>query len=85
MQIFNATNVNKIFSSYQTCQLVTNHRRFRDHMCPHHQGSSRPEILLILVGVEALDRRLDPVAVHAIHCSLTTRDTGHETIHICET
>jgi hypothetical protein len=28
---------NKVFSSYQPCELVNNHR-FRDHPCPHHQG-----------------------------------------------
>jgi hypothetical protein len=33
-----ATGVNKIFSGYQPCQLVKNHRRFRDYLRLHHQG-----------------------------------------------
>jgi hypothetical protein len=26
------------FSGYQPCQLVKSHRRFRNHVCSHHQG-----------------------------------------------
>jgi hypothetical protein len=37
---FMVTNISKIFSGYKPCQLVKNHRRFRDHLCPHHQISS---------------------------------------------
>jgi hypothetical protein len=29
---------NKIFSSYQPCQLVTNSWCFRDHLCPYYLG-----------------------------------------------
>jgi hypothetical protein len=28
----------KIFSGYQQCQLVNNHKYFRDHLCHNHQG-----------------------------------------------
>jgi hypothetical protein len=30
--------INKIFSRCQSCQLINKYRRFRDHLCPHHQG-----------------------------------------------
>jgi hypothetical protein len=29
--------VNEIFLGYLACQLFKNGRRFRDHICPHHQ------------------------------------------------
>jgi hypothetical protein len=36
---FTATNINKVFSGYQRCQLIKSHQHFRDHFCPHHQDN----------------------------------------------
>jgi hypothetical protein len=38
-------NINKVFSGYQPCYFVKNHRRFRDHPCPHHQ-----DIIAMMMG-----------------------------------
>jgi hypothetical protein len=35
---YNRLSADKIFLGYWPCQLVKNHRSFRDHLCPHNQG-----------------------------------------------
>jgi hypothetical protein len=67
-----ATNINKVFSGYQPCQLVKNHRRFRDHLCPHQgyddtalmTGSAMvPETSVIFKQLTRLIAREDVIIV----------------------
>jgi len=44
-----ATNINKIFSGYQLCQLVNNYRRFMDH----HQSY---DVTFTIKGTECLNQ-----------------------------
>jgi len=39
-KVYTSSKINKIPSGYQPRQLVKNYRRFRDHLCPYHQGRS---------------------------------------------
>jgi hypothetical protein len=48
-------SINKVFSGYQACRLVKNHQRFRDQLCPHHQG--------IALGTEIVPETLVGVAL----------------------
>jgi hypothetical protein len=49
-QDFMAAKVDKIFLDSQTCHLIKNYRRFRDHICPHHQG--------LMIGLRAREGKL---------------------------
>jgi hypothetical protein len=40
--------VDKIFSSYQPCQLVKNYGHFRDHLCPNYQGLMSHQIPMMV-------------------------------------
>jgi hypothetical protein len=56
----NMINVNKVFSGHRPCQFVKDHQRFRDHLCPHHQGN---ETLVVFNEVTRLMAREDFVNV----------------------
>jgi hypothetical protein len=56
----NMINVIKVFSGHRPCQFVKDHQRFRDHLCPHHQGN---ETLVVFKEVTRLMAREDFVNV----------------------
>jgi hypothetical protein len=70
-EVFTTAKVDKVFSGHQPCQLVKNHRRFRNHPCPHHQGllfgtDMVPETSLIFTQLTRLLSREDFIIFNTV-------------------
>jgi hypothetical protein len=53
-------HLNNIFSGYKPCQLIKRHRRFRDHLCPHRQGSYDGDRDVIMITAQMMGTEMVP-------------------------